>query len=340
MDPLDKRKLGKTPLELSIIGFGGAPLGGLFDAVDEDEAKATVSDSYSMGTRYFDTAPFYGYGLSEHRMGEVLRQKPRGDYVQSTKVGRLLKAKDPSEIYMDNWAESLPFESVYDYGYDATMRSIEDSYQRLGTNQIDIAFIHDIGTFTHGKEAHPALFKEAIDGGFRALDELRSAGVIKAIGMGVNEWEVCEQGLRAADFDCFLLAGRYTLLEQESLNSFLPLCEEKNVGIVIGGAYNSGILATGAIEGARFNYAPAPQDVLDKVSKIEAICDRHGVSLKAAALQFPLYNPLVASVLPGSRSRTELNENFSLVKEEIPVDFWQELKHEGLMREDAATPTS
>lgn len=338
MNPLEQRKLGKTPLELSAIGFGGAPLGGLFDAVDEDEAKATVCDGYAMGTRYFDTAPFYGYGLSEHRMGEALRRYPRSEYVLSTKVGRLLKPKNPTEIFMDNWAESLPFESVYDYGYDATMRSVEDSYQRLGTNQIDIAYIHDIGAFTHGKDAHPALFKEAIDGGFRALDELRSAGVIKAIGMGVNEWEVCEQGLRAADFDCFLLAGRYTLLEQESLNSFLPLCEERNVGIVIGGAYNSGILATGAVEGARFNYEPAPKDVLDKVARIEAVCARHGVSLKAAALQFPLYHPQVASVLPGSRSRAELTDNFNHSKEEIPADFWRELKHEGLMRDDAYTP--
>lgn len=340
MNPLQKRRLGKTSLELSVIGFGGAPLGGLFNAVDEGEAKATVRDAYALGTRYFDTAPFYGYGLSEHRMGEVLRGKPRSQFVLSTKVGRLLKAKDPSEIYMDNWAESLPFESVYDYGYDATMRSIEDSYQRLGTNQIDIAFIHDIGAFTHGEDAHPALFRQAIDGGFRALDELRSAGVIKAIGMGVNEWEVCEQGLRAADFDCFLLAGRYTLLEQESLNSFLPLCEEKNVGIVIGGAYNSGILATGAVEGARFNYGPAPQDVMERVGAISAVCDRHGVSLKAAALQFPLHHPVVASVLPGSRSRLELAENFELSQERIPADFWLELKHEGLMRQEAPTPSS
>lgn len=334
----DTRKLGKTDLDLSIIGFGGAPLGGLFDAVDEDEAKATVTAGYDVGMRYFDTAPFYGYGLSEHRMGEVLRRHPRNEFVLSTKVGRLLKPRDPSEIFMDNWAESLPFESVYAYGYDATMRSVEDSYQRLGTNQIDIAYIHDIGAFTHGEEAHPALFKEAIDGGFRALDELRSAGVIKAIGMGVNEWEVCEQALRAADFDCFLLAGRYTLLEQESLNSFLPLCEERGVGIVIGGAYNSGILATGAVEGATFNYAPAPKDVMTKVAGIEAICARHGVSLKAAALQFPLHHPLVASVLIGSRSRAELEENLALSQDAIPLDFWRELKREGLMREDAYTP--
>lgn len=337
MDPFKKRPLGKTALELPVMGFGGAPLGGLFNAVDEDEAKATVTEAYNQGVRYFDTAPFYGYGLSEHRTGEVLRRHPRGEYVLSTKVGRLLKPKDPSEIDMDNWAESLPFESVYDYGYDATMRSIEDSYQRLGTNQIDIAYIHDIGAFTHG-DRHPELFKQAIDGGFRALDELRSAGVIKAIGMGVNEWEVCEQGLRAADFDCFLLAGRYTLLEQEAMNSFLPLCEERDVSIVIGGAYNSGILATGAVEGAMFNYEPAPKDVMDKVSRIEAVCTRRNVSLKAAALQFPLYHNRVTSLLPGSRSRAEFDENTALFKAVIPTDFWDELKREGLLREDAPTP--
>ena len=336
----DRRKLGKTQLEVTQLGFGGGPLGDLYAKLPESEALATVGTAYSEGIRLFDTSPFYGYGLSEHRFGHVLRQYPRDSFVLSTKVGRSLVPQDPSRIDRGQWINTLPFEPVYDYSYDGTMRQFEDSLQRLATNRIDILLIHDLDVWTHGTIAETERrFSEAMEGAYRALDQLRSQGAVKAIGCGLNEWEMCQRFASSGDFDCFLLAGRYTLLEQSALDQFLPLCVEKKIGILLGGPYNSGILATGAIEGAFYNYKKAPPEIMSKVKRIEMVCDRYNVPLAAAAIQFPLGHPAVASIIPGAVKPSEVKQNISMIRIDIPPSLWQELKEEGLLHPEAPTPS-
>jgi D-threo-aldose 1-dehydrogenase len=231
----------------------------------------------------------------------------------------------------------LPFKPVFDYSYDGVMRSVEDSLQRLGTHRIDIVLIHDVDKWTH-EEQEDQKFREVMEGGYKALTKLRSEGVIKAIGCGLNEWEACEKFARAGDFDCFLLAGRYTLLHQESLDSFLPLCIEKNIKIIIGGPYNTGILATGAVDGAYYDYAPATPVVMEKVRKIEAICSSHNVPLATAALHFPLFHPSISCVIPGARTAGEIDRSYETYSKVIPDSLWADLKQEGLIRADAPTP--
>ena len=247
MDPAGKRKFGRVDLDVTVMGYGAAPIGNIFRPVAEEEAAAMIHAAWQAGVRYYDTAPMYGHGLSEARLGAALRWYPRDEYVVSTKVGRLLSPAPRTEIDFAPWVDGLPFRIRFDYSYDGAMRSIEDSLQRLGLERIDIAFIHDCDVFTHGPQHQPGRFREAMDGAWRALDRLRSEGVLKAIGVGVNEWQVCHEALQQRDLDCFLLAGRYTLLEQEALDEFLPLCEERGAAVVLGGGYNSGILATGAV---------------------------------------------------------------------------------------------
>lgn len=339
MKPETQRKFGRTSLEVSAMGYGAAPIGNIFRPITEDDSRRMLKAAWDSGLRYFDTAPMYGHGLSEARVGESLRWYPRDEFVISSKVGRILKPKPRRKIDFSPWVDGLPFEIQFDYSYDGAKRSLEDSIQRMGLEHIDIAFIHDIDKFTHGAEAQPARFREAMEGAYRALENLRDQGVVKAIGVGVNEWEVCHQALKQGDFDCFLLAGRYTLLEQESLNDFLPLCDERNAAVVVGGGFNSGILATGAKHGAKYNYAPAPKDIMSRVSAMEAVCSRHDVSLPAAALQFALAHPAIPSIIPGTRSMEQLQQNITWIAEEIPTDFWLELKSEDLLREDAPTPS-
>ena len=335
----DTCQLGKTQLSLTQLGFGGAPLGDLYAKLPESEALATVGTAYSEGIRLFDTSPFYGFGLSEHRFGHVLRQYPRDSFVLSTKVGRSLVPQDPSQIDRGQWKNTLPFEPVYDYSYDGAMRQFEDSLQRLATNRIDILLIHDVDVWTHGTIAETERrFSEAMSGAYRALDQLRSQGVVKAIGCGLNEWEMCQRFAAAGDFDCFLLAGRYTLLEQSALDEFLPLCVEKNISILLGGPYNSGILATGATEGAFYNYKKAPPEIRSKVKRIEMVCARYNVPLAAAAIQFPLGHPAVASIIPGAVKPSEVKQNISMMSIDIPPSLWQELKQEGLLHQEAPTP--
>jgi len=337
MSQFESRPIGRTPLKVTVFGQGGAPLGGNLQPTPWAQAKAVMDFAWDNGIRFFDTAPFYGYGLSEHYFGNVLREHKREDYVLSTKVGRLLKPRTQPQTPNDPWKQPLPFEPVFDYGYDATMRSFEDSLQRLGLNKIDILLIHDIGVTTHFAD-HAKHMKAAMEGGFKALQELRKAGKIGALGMGVNEWEVCMEAIDYGDFDVFLLAGRYTLLEQEALTSFLPECQKRGTTIIIGGPFNSGILAVGAKPGATFDYLPASKEILDKVAKIEKVCADHKVALPAAALQFPLTHPSVCSVIPGSRSTDELKRNLDLFRTPIPKALWSDLKSAGLMRQDAPTP--
>lgn len=333
-----KRPLGKTGLEVSTLGFGGAAVGNLYAAVDPADALAALDAAWTAGITYYDTAPFYGFGLSERRLGDFLRDKPRESFVLSSKVGRLLKPRLKPLRGFNPFPGAPPFKPVFDYTYDGVMRSFEDSLQRLSLSRIDALYIHDIGVSTHGPEKQPSLWKICMESGYKALAKLREEKAIGAVGIGVNDWQILLEAMEQGDFDCFLLAGRYTLLEQTAVERFLPECQRRGVSIIIGGPYNSGILVTGATAGATYNYQPAPPDVLDRVRKIEGVCQSHGVSLAAAALQFPLAHPAVASVIPGARNRAEVEQNAALFRVPIPSAFWAELKSQGLLHEAAPTP--
>jgi D-threo-aldose 1-dehydrogenase len=336
---LTTRRLGRTNLDVGVLGLGGAPLGDFYEELADERALATVETAYRAGIRLYDTSPLYGHGLSEHRFGHVLRSKPRHDLVISTKVGRWLKPERPDKIERGWFKGGLNFAAVYDYSYDGAMRSLEQSYQRLGMNQIDIVLIHDVDIWTHGsREAYDQRFGESMDGAHRALHELRGAGVIKAIGAGVNEVEPCVRYAKAGDFDCFLLAGRYTLLEQNGVDDLLPLAEAKGFSLLLGGPFNSGILATGAIPQAKYNYKPAPPEIMARVARIEAVCLRHAVPLAAAAIQFPLGHPCIASIVPGAVAPAEVEHNVALMTAPIPADLWAELKAEGLLAAAARVP--
>jgi D-threo-aldose 1-dehydrogenase len=333
----DTRKLGRTGLRVSQIGFGGAPLGNLFAALSEADAASAVGSAFAAGIRLFDTAPLYGHGLSEHRIGAALRHCRRDDFVLATKVGRLLRPD--ASAAGGQYRDILPFAAHFDYSYDGVLRSVEDSLQRLGLARIDIVHIHDVDVWTHKSQtATDERFAEAMGGGYRALMRLREEKAIGAIGVGVNEWQACQRFAEAGDFDCFLLAGRYTLLEQEALDSFLPLCVARNIAVIIGGPFNTGILATGPVAGATYDYQPATQEVMARVGRIEAVCRRHGVALASAALQFPLHHPAVASVIPGARSPAEIAANLATFERKVPAALWAELKAAGLLRADAPAP--
>ena len=306
MTILPKRRVGKTKLEVTTLGLGGAPMGGFRAAIADAEAMALTEAAYEGGVRYFDTSPFYGYGRSELRMGAALREKPREDFVLSTKIGRIMHPLKPGEKKPADFRENgLPgFAPVFDYTYDGVMRSLEHSHMRLGLAKIDIALIHDVDFWTTKDRAVlEERFKTVMDGGYKALDELRRAGVIGAIGVGINESDTSLRFIKAGDFDCMLLAGRYTLLEQGGLDEFLPECLKRNVSVILGGPYNSGILTGGVKPGATHDYVAAPAPLIEKAQKIEAVCRRHGVELGAAAMQFPLFHPALCSVIPGALER-------------------------------------
>lgn len=332
-------KHGTGGLTFTELGLGTAPLGNLYRAISDAAADAVFEAAWDAGVRYFDTAPLYGLGLAETRLNRFLRGKPRDEYVLSTKIGRLLKsATEQTRDGQGKWFDVPARKEVYDYGYDATLRSVEFSLERLGVDRIDILFAHDLDLFNHGSQAVlDAKLNELMQGGYKALLRLRDEGVIAAFGAGVNEWQPCQWLAERGDFDIFLLAGRYTLLEQEALASFLPLCEERGIGVVIGGPYNSGILATGAQDGAFYNYDPAPQKILDRVCRIEAVCARHNVRLVDAAFQFPLRHPAVVSVIPGGQGLAEMTSNIRAAEARIPEAFWSDLKANDLLREDAPT---
>lgn len=337
MQPSDRRKLGRVALEVTTFGFGTAPIGNIFSPIPEETSDAMIQTAWDSGVRYYDTAPMYGHGLAELRTGHSLRWKDRDDFVLASKVGRVLKPRKRSEIDFKPWSNAAPNVMEFDYSYDGTMRSFEDSLQRLALERMDICFIHDIDVFTRGAD-QPEVFKTAMDGCWKALASLRDQGVVKAIGVGVNEWQVCHEALRQRDFDCFLLAGRYTLLEQEALDAFLPLCQERNVAVVVGGGFNSGILATGAVPGAKYNYAPAPADIMQRVAGIEAICREYDVPLPAAALQFVVAHPAIPSFIAGTRTVEQLRKNLEWFAHPIPSALWSDLKSAGLLREDAPVP--
>ena len=325
-----RRSVGGTGLTVPTLGFGGAPLGGLFDAVSKAQAEATLREAFKAGMTYVDTAPFYGFGNSERRVGDLLRGQ---NYVLSTKVGRLLQPGLPDNPAAMGWPDPLPFHPVFDYSHDGIRRSFEDSLQRLGLDRIDILYVHDIGTVTHGDD-NAGHWRNLERGGYRALDELRSEGRVRAIGLGVNESAVCLDALGIGDWDVFLLAGRYTLLEQAPLEDLLPACEAAGTSLVIGGPFNSGVLAGGDT----WDYGTVPVEVRTRVAALSACCSEYGVPLPAAALQFPLAHPAVASVIPGLRSPAELADTLSWTGHAIPSAFWAALKDGGLVHQDAPLP--
>lgn len=335
---MHQRKIGRTNLTVTDMGLGGSPIGNRARPISESQSDAIIQKAWDAQIRYFDTAPLYGHGLAEARLGHSLRRKPRSEFVISSKVGRLLRSAPRHSINFYPWTEGLPFTCHYDYSYDGTMRSLEDSLQRLALERIDIVFIHDIDVFTHGVEGQKSVFTQAMNGAYAALLKLRDEGVVSAIGIGVNEWQPCHEALKYGDFDCFLLAGRYTLLEQEPLNEFLPLCTARGTVVIVGGGLNSGILATGAIPGARYNYAAASDSILEKVRKIEQVCKHYSVPLPSAAIQFLLAHPAIASHIPGVRTVEQIEQNIAWANHPIPQDLWRELKNQRLLREDAPVP--
>lgn len=334
---LAPRLLGRSRLPVSTLGFGGAPLGDLYAHLDEATAVATVEAAITGGVTLFDTSPLYGHGLSEHRIGAALRRVPREGLVLSTKVGRVA---EPFAGRGDGsgYRGGLPHGLRFDYSYDGAMRSLEQSALRLGVDRIDIVLIHDVDVWTHGAALIEQRFAEAMNGAYRALERLRAAGAVRAIGVGVNEAEMCERFAREGDFDTMLLAGRYSLLEQPALASFMPLALEKGIGLMLGGVFNSGILATGPVPGARYNYNPAPPDILARVAAIEAVCARHGVPLRHAALQFPLGHAAVASLVMGAVSPAEVADQIAELAQPVPAALWAELKAEGLLAADVPVP--
>ncbi|MEM8788692.1 MAG: aldo/keto reductase [Pseudomonadota bacterium] len=330
-------RLGKGGLNFTELGFGTAPLGNLYRAISDAEADQILADAWAGGVRYYDTAPLYGLGLAETRLNRFLRGKPRDEYVLSSKVGRLLAPCPPEDRDgFGKWFEVPARREVYDFSYDGVMRSIEFSLERLGTHRLDLVFAHDIDVPNQGSRAAVnAKVDQLMAGGYHALSSLRDQGVITGFGAGVNEWEVCQQLTERGDFDIFLLAGRYTLLEQQALESFLPLARSRGIGIVIGGPYNSGILATGPVDGAYYNYDAAPADVLDRVARIQTVCQTHDVPLVTAAFQFPLLHPSVVSVIPGGQSPAQMAQNLQVAQAKVPPALWADLKDQGLMRADA-----
>jgi D-threo-aldose 1-dehydrogenase len=331
MNKFPSRPLGQTGLRLSTLGMGAAALAGLYEPVDGATAAATLQTAWDQDLRFIDTAPFYGYTRSERRVGAFLQGRRRDGYVLSTKVGRLMLPDDSVQRGSDGWADPLPYRPVYDYSHDGVLRSFEDSLARLGVERIDILLVHDIGRATHG-EQHELHWRALTDGGgFRALEALRRQGRVRAIGLGVNEWEVAQQALSAAPLDCVLLAGRYTLLEQGAL-PFLDRCKAAGVGVIVGGPFNSGLLAGQA----KYNYGSVPADVMKRAQALAAVCAEFGVALEAAALCFPLAHPAVVSVLAGMRSPAQVMANADWARRPLPGELWTALRSRGLL--DPAAP--
>ena len=341
IDYAERIPLGRTGLELTRLGFGGASIGGIFRWVEDDDAIATVRHAWSLGVRYFDTAPLYGYGAAERRTGQVLADQPRDSFVLSTKVGRLVRdrAAIPADADVDRqlldgredayYVVRDPVRIVFDYSADGVRRSLEESLERLRLDRIDIALIHD-------PDDH---WREAIGGAWPALERLRSEGVIRAVGAGMNQSAMLTRFVRETSMDVVLVAGRYTLLDQGALGDLLPVCLERGVRVLVGGVMNSGVLADPR-PGATFNYGPAAPEIIDRARRIREVCERHGVPLRAAAMQFAMAHPAVVSLVAGVRSVAHLDEYPALLGYPIPPGLWSELRDEGLIATGAPVPVS
>ncbi|MGS0684479.1 aldo/keto reductase [Nakamurella sp. GG22] len=334
---MEIRTIPRGNIDLTVVGYGGAPIGNIFRAVSAVDAQAQIDAAWDAGIRAFDTAPMYGHGLSEHRLGHALLEHDRNEYVLSTKVGRTLVPAPRGSFDSGVWVDVPPFRAEFDYSYDAVLRQVEDSLQRMCQDRFDMLFVHDIDRYTHG-ENQPQRFEEAIAGAFPALIRLRDEGVVRAIGAGVNEADVCVDVVKRVDVDVLLLAGRYTLLEQDPVNDLLPLCAENNVSVLLGGVFNSGILATGPTPSAKFNYAPAPPEILERTGRLDAICRQHGVPLPAAAIQFTIAHPVIKQVILGARTTDQQAQNLTWLETPIPGEFWRDCRAAGLIEPDAPTP--
>ena len=341
MDPFNRRRVAKTDFMVTQLGMGGASLGDAREIYPEPQAEATLEAAHASGIGYFDTSPWYGNGKSELRFGRVLRTKPRDSFVLSTKVGRVyLRPADPDRYAHPRWLGGLPFEPRFDYSRDGVLKSYEHSLVRLGLNRVDALLIHDLDP-RHQQSLEGvarALDQLSNEGGTRALADLKARGEIKAIGAGVNHVGMIPRFLERCDIDFFLVAMPYTLLEQEALDGELQLCQEKGISIVIGAPFASGILARGPKPGALYRYEPAAPEIIDKATRIAAVCARHGVPLAAAALQFPFGHPSVVSVIPGPVTAEEVRLNVAWMRLSIPDALWADLKAETLIRADAPTP--
>ena len=331
----ETRQVGRTKLRVTTLGCGSATLAGIFQGVPDEQARATVGHALDAGISFIDTAPQYGYGRAEHMVGDALRFRPE-PVVLSTKVGRLLRPvrHEGEREYGHNWVKPFPFEQVYDYTYDGVMRSLEASFQRLGLAKVDVLFVHDIGVMTHGEEGNAVFWAQLAGGGYKALQELKHAGVISAIGLGTNEWEVQLKAFELGDWDMFLLAGRYTLLEQTSLDPFLATCLKRGASVIAGAPFNGGaLMGTGT-----WNYSAAPAHIVQRVQDLEAFCKEWNVPIGAAALQFPLAHEAVCNVLPGPRTPAELDGIIAWWNTPIPADFWTALAEKKLVAEGTPLP--
>lgn len=341
IDPVERLplgRLGRAGLALSRLGFGSAPLGGLFTATPAGDASAALATAWDAGLRYFDTAPQYGAGLAEARVGAALRERPRGDLVLSSKVGKLLRAAGTGLPASALFKDAPALDVVFDYSHDGVLRSIEESLGRLGLDRLDIVFVHDVNRKYHGERIGERL-DEALAGACPALARLRAEGVIRAFGPACNEVDIAARFVAEGDVDCVMLPGRYTLLDQSALPVLLPACLAAEVAVILAGPFDSGILATGAVAGANYNYAPATAEILARVRALEEVCREHEVALPAAALQFGFGHPAVASVVAGMRSSAEVEANVAGVRAPVPAAFWRTLVTRGLLPEDCPLPS-
>ncbi len=325
------RKIGQTEVSVSVLGIGGAPFGGNFSDGDHNDAVGVVKTGFDAGLNYVDTAPFYGFGRSERAVGDAIRGR---DYILSTKVGRLLVPGADPDPHLGGMVNPLPFTPVYDYTYEGIMRSFEDSLQRLGLDRIDILLAHDIGEFQHGVEDNKRYFADLASSGYKAMDELRTSGLVKAIGLGVNENKVCMDALEIGNWDTFLLAGRYTLLEQTPMDDLIPACLASGTTLIVGGPFNAGVMLGGEL----WDYAKAPQHILDKVKEIYAVCADNNVKPPVAALQFPLAHPVVSSIIPGAKTVEEFRGILDWASQSTPPQFWGDMKSAGLIHADCPLP--
>ena len=338
-----RRRLGATDLEVTTLGVGGTGWGNLYEPMQDEDCDTVIRQAVASGLNYFDTAPLYGHGLSEERLGRTLRQLDRDAYIVSTKVGWRLDPLPEDAGDASLFPGAHRHRLVMDYSRQGILDSIENSMERLDIGQIDILLMHDPDEGSSQWEGWPdtevSHFEAAMENAYPILDDLRAKGHVKAIGLGMNQWQMLARFAEVGQFDCFLLAGRYTLLEQTPLDEFLPMCAERQISVIIGGPFNSGILATGAVDDARFEYKAAPPHLMQRVKGIEAMCIRHGITLQAAALQFPLGHTAVASVIPGMRATSELDTNLEAMTMDVPSDFWTELKDRELIHPNAPTPS-
>ena len=330
---MQKRKLGNTDINLSAIGFGAAPIGNLFEQLDDPSCYQILEDSFKSKINIYDTSPFYGNGLSEHRLGNFLKTLDEDSYYLSTKVGRYLTPEKKENIDRGGWSGGLNFKLNLDYSYDGVMRSFEQSLLRLAVSKIDICLIHDVDRSTFGDDVD-YYYKLAMNGAYKAIKKLKDENVIKAIGVGLNDSDMCAKFANEGDFDCMIIAGRYSLLDHQSaLDDFFPIVEKKNIGIMLAGVFNSGILAKGIGNNSTYFYDKIPLNIKSKYIKIEKICKKYNVPVPAAALQFCYANKLISSMILGMDRLAQIKQNILYLEHSIPSELWSELIDEKIIDE-------